>query len=86
MSQYLYTGPDSAVTLRVVDGKGLLEDRDVMLWHGKAVELPPNHELVAVLVARGHLAPVPAAPQEIDPPAASADAAESKTAKPGKAK
>ena len=58
MSRYLYTGPDSAVTLKVSDGKGNLNDQDVLLWNSQEVELPADHDLVRVLVQKGRLTPV----------------------------
>jgi hypothetical protein len=59
MSRYRYSGPNSAATLKVSDGKGGLKDQDVMLWHGKEVELPAHHEYVDVLTRKGFLTPAP---------------------------
>ena len=70
MSRYLYTGPDSAVTLKVSDGKGNLNDQDVLLWNDQEVELPADHDLVRVLVQKGRLTPVQAAPVQVEQPAA----------------
>ncbi len=84
MSRYLYTGPDSAVTLKVSDGKGNLNDQDVLLWSGQEVELPADHELVCVLVQKGRLTLVPSAPVQAEQPAAQATPAP--TEKSGKTK
>jgi hypothetical protein len=65
--RYRYSGPNSAVTLKVSDGQGGLKDQDVVLWHGREVELPANHEWVATLLAKGFLTPAPAAPKEAAP-------------------
>ncbi len=87
MSRYIYTGPNSAVTLKVSDGKGGLKDQDVLFWNGQEVDLPADHEMVASLVAQGYLKPVaaasipqaaPAAPAVIEP--------EASTVKSGKTK
>lgn len=52
--KYKYLGPvDSSVTLKV-DGK----DQDVMLFRGREVELPPEHDFVKTLDALGYLQPV----------------------------
>ncbi|MGE4827817.1 hypothetical protein [Yersinia enterocolitica] len=50
MKKYLYCGPASGVTLS--DGT------EILLWPGKNVTLPENHEYVRTLVALKHLAPV----------------------------
>lgn len=87
MSRYIYTGPNSAVTLKVSDGKGGLKDQDVLFWSNQEVELPADHEMVASLVAQGYLKPVAvasipqaahAAPAVIEP--------EASTVKSGKTK
>ncbi|HCE6987343.1 hypothetical protein [Pseudomonas aeruginosa] len=70
MSRFLYTGPDSAVTLKVSDGKGNFNDQDVLLWNDQEVELPADHDLVRVLVQKGRLTPVQAAPVQVEQPAA----------------
>lgn len=57
--RYRYSGPNSAVTLKVSDGQGGLKDQDVVLWNGQEIDLPANHEWVATLLAKGHLSPVP---------------------------
>ena len=54
-ARFLYTGPDSAVTLKVSDGKGNLNDQDVLLWNNQEVELPADHDMVHVLVEKGRL-------------------------------
>ena len=61
MSRYIYTGPNSAVTLKVSDGKGGLKDQDVLFWNGQEVDLPADHEMVASLVAQGYGAADPIA-------------------------
>ncbi|KFK91715.1 MULTISPECIES: hypothetical protein [unclassified Serratia (in: enterobacteria)] len=48
---YLYCGPASGVTL--ADGA------EVLLWPGKAVALPEDHEYVKTLVALDYLKPLP---------------------------
>jgi hypothetical protein len=53
--RYRYTGPNSAVTLKVSDGKDGLKDQDVVLWNGREIDLPANHEWVATLLAKGYL-------------------------------
>ncbi|WP_143760194.1 hypothetical protein, partial [Colwellia marinimaniae] len=68
--RFLYTGPDSAVTLKVSDGKGNFNDQDVLLWNDQEVELPADHDLVRVLVQKGRLTPVQAAPVQVEQPAA----------------
>uniref|UniRef100_UPI0035C66224 hypothetical protein n=1 Tax=Serratia quinivorans TaxID=137545 RepID=UPI0035C66224 len=50
MKEYLYSGPASGVTLS--DGT------EILLWPGKNISLPENHEYVRTLVALNHLAPV----------------------------
>ncbi|MGL4486508.1 MAG: hypothetical protein ACRCUG_05890 [Yersinia sp. (in: enterobacteria)] len=50
MKEYRYSGPASGVTL----GDGT----EILLWPGKNVSLPENHEYVTVLVALKHLTPV----------------------------
>ena len=50
MKEYRYSGPASGVTLS--DGT------EILLWPGKNVSLPENHEYVTVLVALKHLTPV----------------------------
>ncbi|EIJ5166953.1 hypothetical protein LJH26_004255 [Salmonella enterica] len=47
---YRYSGPASGVTLS--DGT------EILLWPGKTVSLPEEHEYVKVLVALKHLTPV----------------------------
>lgn len=87
MSRYIYTGPNSAVTLKVSDGKGGLKDHDVLFWNGQEVDLPADHEMVASLVAQGYLKPVAAAPIPQTAPAAPAVIeSEASTVKSGKTK
>ena len=51
MKEYRYSGPASGVTLS--DGT------EILLWPGKNVTLPEEHDYVKVLVALKHLTPVP---------------------------
>ncbi|EIL8914912.1 TPA: hypothetical protein QFU55_001995 [Citrobacter freundii] len=51
MKEYRYSGPASGVTLS--DGT------EILLWPGKNVSLPEEHDYVTVLVALKHLTPVP---------------------------
>lgn len=51
MKKYRYSGPASGVTLS--DGT------EILLWPGKNVSLPEEHDYVKVLVALKHLTPVP---------------------------
>ena len=51
MKAYRYSGPASGVTLS--DGT------EILLWPGKTVSLPEEHDYVKVLVALKHLTPVP---------------------------
>ena len=51
MKEYRYSGPASGVTLS--DGT------EILLWSGKNVTLPEEHDYVTVLVALKHLTPVP---------------------------
>ena len=51
MKEYRYSGPASGVTLS--DGT------EILLWPGKMVSLPEEHDYVKVLVALKHLTPVP---------------------------
>ncbi len=51
--KFTYTGPDSAITLKLADGT----EQDVLLFSGKDVDVPADHDAVQVLVARGLLAP-----------------------------
>ncbi|VAV76602.1 Uncharacterised protein [Enterobacter hormaechei] len=50
MKEYRYSGPASGVTLS--DGT------EILLWPGKNVSLPEEHDYVKVLVALKHLTPV----------------------------
>ena len=50
MKEYHYSGPASGVTLS--DGT------EILLWPGKNIPLPEDHEYVKVLVALRHLTPV----------------------------
>ncbi|HII4062782.1 hypothetical protein [Hafnia paralvei] len=51
MKEYRYSGPASGVTLS--DGT------EILLWPGKNVTLPEEHDYVKVLVALKHLTLVP---------------------------
>ncbi|MCC8457275.1 hypothetical protein [Photorhabdus aegyptia] len=48
--KYLYTGPASGVTL--ADGT------EVLLWSGKTVDLPQQHDYVKTLIALQYLHPL----------------------------
>ncbi|AKH64910.1 MULTISPECIES: hypothetical protein [Photorhabdus] len=48
--KYLYTGPASGVTL--ADGT------EVLLWSGKTVDLPEQHDYVKTLIALQYLHPL----------------------------
>jgi hypothetical protein len=51
MKEYRYSGPASGVTLST--------GAEILLWRGKNVTLPEEHDYVKVLVALKHLTPVP---------------------------
>jgi hypothetical protein len=55
--RFIYTGPDSAVTLKVPDAQGVMVDLEVILWSGRAVDLPVDHEYVQTLSESGVLVP-----------------------------
>lgn len=80
---YRYTGPNSAVTLKVSDGAGGFKDQDVILWSGQNVELPSDHEVTKALEHQGLLEPISQAQvSEVAPQAdqvASAAAADKST-------
>ena len=63
LTRYLYSGPQSAVSLRVVEGKST-EVLDVQLMPGKVVSLPAEHDYTRTLLALKHLKvqPVASAP------------------------
>jgi phage tail protein X len=82
---YRYTGPNSAVTLKVSDGAGGLKDQDVMLWHGRNVELPADHEVTRTLAHQGLLEPISEA-QVSDPVAEGSSADKPAADKTAKAK
>lgn len=52
LTRYLYTGPQSAASLRVAGQQEVLE---VQLLPGKPVELPAEHEYTKVLLVLKHL-------------------------------
>ena len=52
--KYKYTGPDTGVTL-VLNG----EEKEIMLYTGKTVDLPENHEYTKTLLALKYLARTP---------------------------
>lgn len=60
LTRYLYSGPQSAASLRVVEGKST-EVLDVQLMPGKVVGLPAEHEYTKTLLALKHLEVQPAA-------------------------
>lgn len=76
LSRYLYTGPQSAASLRVGKERMLL---DVQLLSGQPVELPPDHEYTLALLTLNHLTPWPA--QAAAEPAPTPSALEKKGAK-----
>lgn len=60
MKKFIYNGSNSGVTLQV-PGKGKdapQQDFEVLLFNGKEVELPEDHELVKTLVLNGNLTEV----------------------------
>ncbi|EMX4104823.1 hypothetical protein ACVQN3_000130 [Salmonella enterica subsp. enterica serovar Cotham] len=61
MKEYRYSGPASGVTLS--DGT------EILLWPGKNVPLPEEHDYVKVLEALKHLTPVPEETTPASPPA-----------------
>ncbi|ELW9028278.1 hypothetical protein SIN36_004441 [Yersinia enterocolitica] len=61
MKEYRYSGPASGVTLS--DGT------EILLWPGKNVTLPEEHDYVKVLVALKHLTPMPEETKPASPPA-----------------
>lgn len=63
LTRYLYSGPQSAVSLRVVEGKST-EVLDVQLMPGKVVSLPAEHDYTRTLLALKHLEAQPAAPKK----------------------
>jgi len=62
MKEYRYSGPASGVTLS--DGT------EILLWPGKNVTLPEEHDYVKVLVALKHLTLVPEEAKPASTPAA----------------
>ncbi|KRP97481.1 hypothetical protein TX25_06140 [Pseudomonas lactis] len=61
LTRYIYTGPQSGVTLRVGESRELL---DVQLLPGQPVELPADHEYTQVLLELKHLVLLPATSTE----------------------
>lgn len=59
LTRYLYSGPQSAASLRVVEGKST-EVLDVQLMPGKVVSLPAEHDYTKTLLALKHLEVQPA--------------------------
>lgn len=57
--KYRYVGPNSAVTIVVTNGQGTSAEREVMLWTGREVELPEDHEYTQQLLAQQLLEAVP---------------------------
>jgi hypothetical protein len=87
--KYLYTGPNSGVTIKVPesdDPDAPLVDRDVFLWQGKEVWLPPEHAVTKTLLPQGLLQLVeePAATTVPTAPTKKADAAPDAATKPSK--
>lgn len=59
MTLYIYSGPQTALTLP--DG------RECILRTGASIELPADNAAVATLCALGRLSPAPAAPAKTAP-------------------
>lgn len=72
---YRYTGPNSAVTLKVPTSDGGTADQDVILWSGQTVELPCDHEVTKALEHQGLLEPISsaAAPAQVSEAAPQTD-------------
>lgn len=64
LTRYIYSGPQSAASLRVGEKRELFE---AQLLPGKPVELPPDHEYTQVLIALKHLAPAPPISAPVSP-------------------
>ncbi len=58
---FVYRGPNSAVTLDVAERGGTTARRDVMLWSGRGVELPQDHPYTRQLLALKLIEPEPPA-------------------------
>jgi len=67
LTRYIYSGPQSAASLRVGDKRELFE---AQLYPGKPVELPADHEYTQVLIALKHLKPAPPVSEPVNPAAA----------------
>lgn len=52
---YRYSGPNGSATITVTDDKRQSVERDVMLWQGREVQLPPDHAYTRQLLAQGLL-------------------------------
>lgn len=57
-TMYRYTGPNSAITLKVPSRDGGTADQDVILWSGQTVELPSDHGVTQTLEHQGLLVPL----------------------------
>ena len=78
LTQYLYTGPQSAAALRVGAERELL---DVQLLPGKPVGLPADHEYTQVLLELRHLVLLSPVPMDPEPKVDSLQIAEKKGVK-----
>ncbi len=66
---FVYRGPNSAVTLDVAERGGTTSRRDVMLWSGRGVELPQDHPYTQQLLALKLIEPAPQASNPAPAPA-----------------
>ena len=66
MKKYFYTGPNSAITLVVLDKEQQPTDVDVVLWRDTVVELPEAHEATQVLLHQGLLTAVIVEPVAVE--------------------
>ena len=61
LTSYLYHGPQSGVTLCVAGQEGEEQTVDVVLYPGRKVELPADHEYTRALLAQKLITLQPAA-------------------------
>lgn len=68
LTPFVYSGPDSGVTLSVGTEKEP-SYIDVLLRDGQRCDLPADHPVTATLAAQGFIAPLqePAAPEPVQP-------------------
>ena len=79
---YRYSGPNGSATIAVMDDKRQSVDRDVMLWQGREVQLPPEHAYTQQLLAQGLLQPLAVSPGAAVTPTAARKTAAAPTAAP----